>query len=84
MYLFVVFVSLLKSFVYFIFVHLFALCILILFIKNSLRMRIIYYQKLLYSKIIYIYVCTYVQTNILLLRYLANVLIILILNKNNY
>lgn len=63
MYLFVVFVSLLKSFVYFIFVHLFALCILILFIKNSLRMRIIYYQKLLYSKIIYICICMYICTN---------------------
>lgn len=63
MYLFVVFVSLLKSFVYFIFVHLFALCILILFIKNSLRMRIIYYQKLLYSKIIYICIYMYICTN---------------------
>lgn len=64
MYLFVVFVSLLKSFVYFIFVHLFALCILILFIKNSLRMRIIYYQKLLYSKIIYICTNKYITTEV--------------------
>lgn len=62
MYLFVVFGSLLKSFVYFIFVHLFALCILILFIKNSLRMRIIYYQNYFILKLYtYMYVHMYKQ-----------------------